>query len=144
LLTFVPFILVHPSVARHPRLGRLKLGDNTLILEVGRAYVREFILLETYAQAFYIENAERRYTALARHADQWLSEKFASAVIGDMLPVDWFLDAHTHEPLDESVLSERREAMRREVPFMMIGLLHTLRMHDERDLIVWSIYQKLV
>jgi len=142
--TFAPHILVHPSVARHASLGKLRLGDCTLILELGRAYMREFILLETYAQAYRIDNAERRCETLSRHADAWLAEHFNAAAVADMLPVDWFLDEKTHEPLDDVVLDARREAMRREVPFMMIGFLHAMRMNDERDLVVWSIFQKLI
>jgi hypothetical protein len=144
LLQFTPYTLLHPSVARHPNLRRLKLGDSTILLAVARAYVREFILLETFAQAYLIENAERRCAAVERQADEWVAEQFAPAVVADMLPVDWFLDEQTHEPLEDTVLDERRAAMRRELPFLIIGVLHLMRLTAERDLVVWSLYQKIV
>lgn len=144
LLQFTPYTLLHPSVARHPNLRRLKLGDSTILLAIARAYVREFILLETFAQAYLIENAERRCAAVERQADEWVAEQFAPAVVADMLPVDWFLDEQTHEPLEDTVLDERRAAMRRELPFLIIGVLHLMRLTAERDLVVWSLYQKIV
>lgn len=144
MLTFAPYVLVHSSVARHASLSRLRLSDNVLITELGRAHARQFILFETFAQAYRIENAERRYDTLQRHADDWLAERFAPAVVNDMLPVDWFLDERTHEPLEEAVLSARRATMRRELPFLIIGVLHLMRFADERDSVIWSIYQKLI
>jgi len=144
LLTFAPYVLVDPSVSRHPRLSRLKLGDNTMVLELGRASVRAFVLLETYAQAYQIENAERRCRELESHAHAWLEEQCGAASIADMLPVQWYLHAQTSEPLDADTIDARSARMRNEMPFIMIGVLMAMRLRAEAEQLIWSLYQKLV
>lgn len=144
LLTFAPYVLVDPSVSRHPKFDRLKLGDNRMVLEIGRAEVRSFVLMETYAQAYHVENAERRCKELESQASVWLASKCAATTIDEMLPVQWHLDAQTHEPLDADTLEPRAARMRNELPFIMIGVLTAMRMRAEAAEVIWSLYQKII
>jgi hypothetical protein len=145
MYTLSPYVLIHPSISQHPKLVNCRLGDYSMVLELGRCCMRQFIVFETFAQAYTMENAEARCRRVESFADEWLKENFPAATISDMMPVEWFLHPVTHEPLDEAILTERRAAMIREIPFIIIGFLHILQFYSrERDRIMWSIYQKMI
>jgi hypothetical protein len=144
VLQFMPYVLIHTSVARHPRLMNLKIGDNSMIIEVGRACARTFVLLESYAQVYRIDNAERRWETFNHYAGVWFIKQCGKEKSRDLVSVDWRLDAQTHQPLPGNVVQERIQVMTGEMPFIMIGVLHTMGLYDARDNLLWSMYQDLI
>jgi hypothetical protein len=144
VLEFMPYVLVHHTVARHPRLTNLKIGDNSLIIEVGRACARIFVLLESYSQVFRLENAERRWNTFNQYAGIWFIKQVGSERSRELVSVDWRLDPLTHAPLASNVVQEHIQVMTSEMPFIMIGVLHSMSLYDARDRLLWSMYQDLI
>ena len=71
--------------------------------------------------------------------DVWLTRRGPKHA-RDAMPVMWTLEASTHEPLPETFLEKRTRDMMREVPLLLVGMLHVMCLLPEKEKLVKEIF----
>jgi hypothetical protein len=135
ITVFSAYAMLDTSVVAHPLLAELKLCDNKYFVEVGRALLQAHVYAYSLAQGRPIEVAIRRFKQITEDADVWLTKRFRS-VARTMMPVMWRLRADTHEHITDDELKYVERRVMRGTPLIIIGLLHILRLRDERDKVI--------
>lgn len=138
-----PFVLLHDSVAQHPRLRCLKIADGAMVLEIGICVVRTHILTNTYCAAYSMVDGERRCAEVRRYASTWLTENCKDNA-RSLVPVYWRYNAKTNERLTDKEETELVNTLMSDVPFMMIGLMELLRMEEAKHALVRSLFRRLI
>ena len=136
---FVPYFMLDNSVTKHPKLLGLRLTDNTTYIELGRTLLRSHALAVACAQGQTLANANQRIRRMDELLDVWITRRSPTRARNAM-PVMWTLEASTHEPLPETFLEKRTRDMMREVPLLIIGMLHVMCLRAERDNLVREIF----
>ena len=134
----VPHVLLDRSITKHPRMKSLRLFDNTTVIDVGRAQLLSYVYCYTVAQGYSRENAERRFAALMERTGSWLTHE-TGRLAKTCLPVAWHLHADTHTLMTEREVAEQEERMMREVPLLVVGVLHFLRLEERREAVIQSL-----
>lgn len=136
---FTPYLMLDNSVTKHPKLIGMHLTDNTTYIELGRTVLRSHGLAVACAQGQTLSNANQRIRRMDEFLDVWITKRSPKRA-RDAMPVMWTLEASTHEPLPETFLEKRVRDMMREVPLLMIGMLHVMCLRAERDDLVREIF----
>lgn len=138
-----PFVLLHNTVAQHPRLQCLSIADGTMVLEIGISVVRTHILTNTYCAASTLVDGERRCAEVRRYASTWLTENCKDNA-RSIIPVYWRYDVRKNERLTDVEEKDLVNRLMSDVPFLMIGLLELLRLEDSKNAMVRSLFRRLI
>jgi hypothetical protein len=138
------YLLIDDSIIEHPLLRNHKLGSSSLIADNGRLELQKFINAKSWKENYTRVEASRRINTIFKSANQWLSDVCRGVCdIFDVLPVAWQLDEN-NAPLSNEVLSDRAMRASLELPFLMIGMLDAMRLHEHSEEIIRSLVRRFI
>jgi len=140
LAVFAPYVMLDNTITKHPKLAKLKLADNTVYSELGRTLLQAHTLATAAAMGQSLVNAKQRQRRINELLDVWLTKR-AKHEAQKAMPVVWTLDPGTHEVLKETFLRKRAREVMRDVPLLMIGVLHVMCLDEQRDRLVREVFE---
>lgn len=143
ILSIVTYFLVDPTISVHSELHKLNLVDNSLIIAVGQSEMKKQILKKTLEDGGSMKLALKRYSDVDRYSSVWLLEACNNnaGMVASILPIIWLWDNEKLEPLGDTDLQPQYERGRRDLPFLIIGILDLLGFADKRDEMIRKMYR---
>jgi len=142
LFQFAPYVLIDTSVSYHPDLKDLRLGDNSVYVQLGKDLLSQFAMSTAAAQGKSLAHAKQRLKRCTDLLHVWLTERTRrfKQNIQEAMPVVWSLDSKNHEPLPETFLLKTANDRMSDLPLLIVAVLHVMGLTWERDGLVSEIF----
>lgn len=138
------YLLIDDSVIEHPLLRQRKLGSSSLIADNGRLEMQKFINAKSWKENYTRVEASRRINTIFKNANHWLADACKGVCdIFAVLPVAWQLDSNNAK-LSNEAISDRAMRASLELPFLMIGMLDAMRLHEFSEEIIRSLVRRFI
>lgn len=142
--TLATYFLLDSTITQRAEMRRLRLCDADLAITLGKAATEMLIFRDALDRGSSIAIARRRYDAVYKHADLYLLLACNNNTdrVRAILPLVWQWD-EAFDDLKPAALEPAYMRCRRDLIFIVIGMMDVLGFRELRDQLAWDLYESV-
>jgi len=142
--TLAGYFLLDSTITQRADMRRLRLCDADLAITLGKAATEMLIFRDALDRGSSIAIARRRCDEVYKHANLFLLAACGNNAdrVRAILPLVWQWD-EAFDDLKPALLEQAYLRCRRDLIFIVIGMMDVLGFREMRDQVAWDLYESV-